>query len=70
MDRGKLWRAGKKKKQYLIPCRWEFRGEAIIEASSPEEAVLLFEALQDVEFLDSAAEMINWEVAGRPKLNE
>lgn len=60
----------KETRSYICSARWEYRGEVIIEASSPEEAAEKFEAFQDVEFQDSGAEIINWERDGEIRPNE
>lgn len=60
----------KETRSYICSARWEYRDEVIIEASSTEEAAEKFEKCQDVEFLDNAAEMINWELTGKFRLNE
>lgn len=51
----------KKTKRYEARATWEHRGTVAVEARSPSEAAEKFGRLDDTEFFDAAAELINWE---------
>lgn len=55
-------------RQYSVPMKWTMRGRAIVEATTPEEAV---ERAEEADGIDaSTAELVDWKVVGDAELNE
>ena len=59
-------------KQWIIPMRWEYRGHAVVEAATADEAVVLAESgeFDKAQLSESQAELINWQVTGEATENK